>query len=263
MPKNKCATIHVNKMVFMYVLKKKKSSIRKLGMESSVGCSEKTIRRQLNNEEMRDQYVERIAKFLNVDPRLLTGELVKKAFETTDNETDNEKELRKLYLQPLNYIEDYPYFCEENRYYSTRIDEVLHPLLTILNISFEQYENKTEDQKYEFQHDLFSAVRTVIYKHFTENGYGGPLGSRPTVIDWIELEKEDRDIYKYADSILREKYCNNPPKGFSKKAIEKMSAYDLICLDQSLVLELSESTEDEKEDPVDDYIRKKYGPIED
>lgn len=80
MPKGFVETDHVNKDVFMQVLKLKKTSIRRLDEELSIECSDKTIRRSLNNGKMRRQYIEQIAKYLDVDSRLLTGELVEGAF---------------------------------------------------------------------------------------------------------------------------------------------------------------------------------------
>ena len=95
MPKGYVETDHVNKDVFMQVLKLKKTSIRRLDEEPSIECSDKTIRRSLNNGKMRRQYIEQIAKYLDVDSRLLTGELVEGAFHTTNSV------VRKLYLNPL------------------------------------------------------------------------------------------------------------------------------------------------------------------
>ena len=53
MPKGYVETDHVNKDVFMQVLKLKKTSIRRLDEEPSIECSDKTIRRSLNNGKMR------------------------------------------------------------------------------------------------------------------------------------------------------------------------------------------------------------------
>ena len=92
MPKGFVETDHVNKDVFMQVLKLKKTSIRRLDEELSIECSDKTIRRSLNNGKMRRQYIEQIAKYLDVDSRLLTGELVEGAFHTTNSV------IRELYL---------------------------------------------------------------------------------------------------------------------------------------------------------------------
>ena len=118
MPKGFVETDHVNKDVFMQVLKLKKTSIRRLDEELSIECSDKTIRRSLNNGKMRRQYIEQIAKYLDVDSRLLTGELVEGAFHTTNSV------IRELYLNPLTHIEDFPYFREEQeRLQREKIDE--------------------------------------------------------------------------------------------------------------------------------------------
>ena len=131
MPKGYVETDHVNKDVFMQVLKLKKTSIRRLDEEPSIECSDKTIRRSLNNGKMRRQYIEQIAKYLDVDSRLLTGELVEGAFHTTNSV------VRKLYLNPLTHIKDFPYFREEQeRLQREKIDETLKRILSLFEISY-------------------------------------------------------------------------------------------------------------------------------
>ena len=137
MPKGFVETDHVNKDVFMQVLKLKKTSIRRLDEELSIECSDKTIRRSLNNGKMRRQYIEQIAKYLDVDSRLLTGELVEGAFHTTNSV------IRELYLNPLTHIEDFPYFREEQeRLQREKIDETLKRILSLFEISYKQFEEK-------------------------------------------------------------------------------------------------------------------------
>ena len=161
MPKGFVETDHVNKDVFMQVLKLKKTSIRRLDEELSIECSDKTIRRSLNNGKMRRQYIEQIAKYLDVDSRLLTGELVEGAFHTTNSV------IRELYLNPLTHIEDFPYFREEQeRLQREKIDETLKRILSLFEISYKQFEEKDFEEQYSFQHDLLDAILPVIYKHF-------------------------------------------------------------------------------------------------
>ena len=84
MPKGPVKREKINKDVFKKILKIKKSTIPKLGEELSIECSEKTIRRSLGKGEMRKQYLHQIAKFLDVDYDLLTGDMVAMAFQTKD-----------------------------------------------------------------------------------------------------------------------------------------------------------------------------------
>lgn len=229
MPKNDVKVIPVNKEVFQYILKKKGSSIRKLGAADCIDCSEKTIRRELNKKSggLRKQYLEQIARYLNVDSRLLSGELVKKAF-SSQNEC-----LRKLYLQPLEHIDDYPYFREEqDRLRSERIDETLKRVLSLFEISYEQFQSKSFEEQYSFQHDLFSAILPVMYKHFDSDGYGDKeRWSFEAILCQLESCKEDYYEQQYANTTLREKFLKNPPKGYSRTKITKMSPSDLINLD--------------------------------
>ena len=120
MPKGPVKREKINKDVFKKILKIKKSTIPKLGEELSIECSEKTIRRSLGKGEMRKQYLHQIAKFLDVDYDLLTGDMVAMAFQTKD------PVIKKVCLSPLTHVEDYPYISEdESRMRREKIDETL------------------------------------------------------------------------------------------------------------------------------------------
>lgn len=231
MPKNVVKIKPVNKQVFTYVLKEKGTSIRKLGSEPSIDCSEKTIRRELNTRGgLREQYLEQIAKFLDVDSRLLSGELVKKAFSTSD-------ELwKKVYLQPLYHIEKYPFFREEQEILqSEHIDETLKRILSLFEVSYDQYQAKDFEEQYEFQHDMFSAILPIMYKHFDRDGYGDiERLSFEKLIVQLEYSKEDYYERQCADTTLRESFLRNVPKGYSHSKIKKMTPDELIGLEMQL-----------------------------
>lgn len=231
MPKNEVKTVPVNKKVFFYILKVKGSSIRKLGEELSIDCSEKTIRRELNTRGgLRAHYLEQIAKYLNVDSRLLSGELVKEAFVTQD------KNLRRIYLQPLGHIEDYPFFREEQaKLRREHIDETLKRILSLFEVSYDQFLAKDFEEKYEFQHDLFSAILPVMYKHFDRDGYGNTeRWSFEEIIVQLENYRDDYYEQQYADTTLREAFLKKLPKGYTRSQIQKMTPDELIGLDMYL-----------------------------
>lgn len=228
MPKNMVKIKPINKEVFQYVLKKKGSSIRKLGSVSCIDCSEKTIRREINTRGgLREQYLEQIARYLDVDSRLLSGELVKKALSTQD------EVLKRLYLQPLAHINDYPFFREEqDRLRSEHIEETLKRVLSLFEISYDQFQKKGFEEQYSFQHDLFSAILPVMYKHFDRDGYGDKERlSFEEVLYQLESYRENYYEQQYADTILRETFLRDLPKGYSRNQILKMSPSDLIGLD--------------------------------
>lgn len=234
MPKGMVNTISVNKDVFLYVLKQKGYSIRKLGEEPSIMCSEKTIRRELNEKKgLRPQYIDQIARFINVDSKLLTGELVKKAFYEKD------KTWRHIYLQPLNHIENFPYFREEqDALKKEKMEETLKRVLSLFEVSYSQFQNKDFEEQYDFQHDLLNAILPVMYKHFDRDGYGDESRqSFEKIIYDLESYKEDYYERQYADTVVRKKFLSKPPKGYSVKDIKKMSTDDLIALDMSIQTE--------------------------
>ena len=242
MPKNVVKIKPVNKRVFQWIIKEKGSSIRKLGNTEGIDCSEKTIRRELNNRGgLREQYLDQIARHLNVDSRLLSGELVEKAFSTTD------EGMKSLYMSPLAHIEDYPYFREEqDRLRMEHIDETLKRILSLFEVSYEQFKTKTFEEQYDFQHDLLSTILPVMYKHFDRDGYGNTERmSFEAIIASLENYRDDYDECKYADTTLRETFMRNPPEGYTSNQIKKMSSDELIGLDMYLQsLEYSEYKND-------------------
>lgn len=237
MPKNVCKTVPVQKKVFLHILKLKNSSIRKLGEAQDIDCSEKTIRRELNNGGLREQYVDQIAKHLNVDSKLLTGELVKNAFTTTD------KTWRRIYLQPLGHIEDFPYFrAEQERLRRENISETLKRILSLFEISYAQFEAKSFEEQYEFQHDLFTAILPVIFKHYEMDGYGNTDGlSMQRIIYELESYRDDYFESQNADTVLRKRFMDKPPKGYTKDQIKKMTPDEIISLDLYLQNEQDDS----------------------
>ena len=237
MPKGYVETDHVNKDVFMQVLKLKKTSIRRLDEEPSIECSDKTIRRSLNNGKMRRQYIEQIAKYLDVDSRLLTGELVEGAFHTTNSV------VRKLYLNPLTHIKDFPYFREEQeRLQREKIDETLRRILSLFEISYKQFEEKDFEEQYYFQHDLFDAILSIIYKHFKQDGYGdAEMYNCQRIISELEDYHDLVESRKYADNILRKHFIKSVPEGYTKTDIERMTPDELIEIDAYLQIKKNDA----------------------
>ena len=275
MPKNKVRTIHVNKEIFQDILKQKNSSIRKLGSANEISFTEKTIRRALNNGEMRPELVKQIAKYLDIDSTLLTGEMVKKAF------TAKNSVFRDMYLSPLHHLDDFPYFREEQRDFQTvkqdgafetgGMQETMKRLLALFEVSYDQFEKLTFDQQYTFQYDLFNAMIPIIEKHFKEDAYGNSESYYfEGILNDLENYKEHHDEIEYANTELRQRYLENPPKGLTREQIKKMSPEALLDYDIDLQMEKDYDSEQKdpfakkyagftiiEEDDTDDDIRKK------
>ena len=239
MPKKKVKTVPVIKTVFMDILNQRNSSIRKLGASEDISFTEKTIRRALNLGEMRPELVKQIAIHLNIDSSLLTGEMVKKAF------TSKNKVFRDLYLNPLSHIDDFPYFREEQRDFLTvrhdglfetgGMKETMKRLLSLFDVSYSQYENFDFETQYNFEHDLFDAMIPIMSKYFKKNAYGSDDAfAFENIIVELEDYKNHHDELKYADTVLRQKYMEQPPKGLSKSDIQHMSSQEILDFDKEL-----------------------------
>ena len=189
MPKGQVATIPVDKDVFMAIVRAKEWSLRRLGAPEtmSVECSEKTLRRALNEGRIRPEYAEQIAKELDVDRDFLLGsdKLIPKTFR---NAGKNNK--IGYVLSRLKY---FPYFRSVERDYAgSWTDVTLKGILTTFGISYEeQYGPMSLDQKYEFQKDLISAMTDAFRKHFSADAYGDDsvyrfLGMLDGLDNWYE-----------------------------------------------------------------------------
>ncbi|MBR0171729.1 MAG: hypothetical protein IJQ21_02945 [Lachnospiraceae bacterium] len=241
MPKNVVAIVDVDKEVFRAVLEKKKSSIRKLGADREIQCSEKTIRRELKERQgLRHQYIMAIAKALNVDSRLLTGGLINEIGEVFGNRAE-----RLQYC--LDHIDEFPFFREEQeRLRREKIDDTLKRVLSLFEVSYKQFEEKSFEDQYVFQHDLLSAMIPIMNKHFDRDGYGRTdRESFYKILTELEQYKEDYYLEMYADQVLRKRFLESLPAGYSRKEIQKMSSEDLIALDRSLQMR------DTEEDPFE------------
>ena len=147
MPKNKVQTVPINKKVFQYILKEKNSSIRKLGAAQEIAFTEKTIRRALNNSEMRPELVKQIAIYLNIDSTLLTGEMVKKAF-SAKNKIFRKEELLNFDINlqmEENYDPDYKSPFEE-KYANYSVITEYDTDEDILRKEKESLQNSAEDK---------------------------------------------------------------------------------------------------------------------
>ncbi|MCB5287912.1 MAG: hypothetical protein LHW64_08900 [Candidatus Cloacimonetes bacterium] len=230
MPKNRIYKEIIDKKIFREVLKYKKSSIRKLGEVDEIDCTERTIRRSLNEGKMTPKFLEQIAKYLDIDPIFLSGQLHRERREMI--ETFKNKTIGRCfscYLHPA----EYPYFRkEQDDLLKESIDVFLKKLFSLFDISYSQFEKMDFEQQYEVQHDLFEAIRPVISKHFEQDGYGNKDGlNLYKLTNDLESYHKDYYIQKYADKELREKFLSNPPKGYAKNQIKSMTPDELIDLD--------------------------------
>ncbi|AWW28435.1 MULTISPECIES: hypothetical protein [unclassified Acetobacterium] len=230
MPKNKIYKKIIDKKIFRDVLKYKKSSIRKLGEVHEIDCTERTIRRSLNEGKMTPKFLEQIAKYLDIDPKFLSGQLHRERREMI--ETLKNKTLGENFFYNLHPAE-YPYFRkEQDDLLKESITVFLKKLFSLFDISYAQFEEMDFKKQYEVQHDLFEAIKTVISKHFEQDGYGNKyMFNLDKITSDLENYYENYYIQKNADEQLREKFLSNPPKGYTKNKILTMTPEELIDLD--------------------------------
>lgn len=231
MPKGPIHKVPVCKKMFMKIVKDCGSSILQLGQNEEIECTERTIRRSLNEGKMTPCYLEQIARYLNVDTRLLSGELHKKEAKFWKNDF-----IRQIHLSYLT-VENYPYFGKRkddlNKQLS--INGLLERILSLYLISFSQFEEMDFESQYELQYEMFSVLIPVIRKHFNVDAYGREdMPELERIIYDLEGYKENHDLHIYAEEVLRPKYLMNPPCGKQREEIERMSIDALIDLDMSL-----------------------------
>lgn len=229
MPRGEINKVDVDKEVFMDVVKKCGSSITKLGEHDckEVDCSEKTIRRALNRGRIPPRYLEQIAKYLNVDTRLLSGELHKQA------NSYNDEFIRDMCLAQLK-VENYPYYRKRKSDLDKEpVVDLLERILALFEISFSQYEAMDFEKQYLLQHDLFDALVPVIRKHFEVDAYGRKdMPDLERIIYELENYRDTHYQRIYADEVLRKKFLEKPPHGKTKADIRRMDAETLIALNE-------------------------------
>lgn len=224
MPKKEVKRDVIDKEVFLAILKEKGTSIPELGEKYVAECSERTLRRSINSGHMRPQYIDRIAKYLDVHPMFLSGELHKKADLFPD-------EMKQWYLNSLDSSK-YPYCKKElDILKGMPIRELLSHIFSLFDVSYSQFEQMTFEKQYALQYELFEAMIPIMRKHFTEDSYGNE--DMPE-LDYILVQLDNyRDDY-YLGEHLRERFLDKPPKGVRREKIKKMSHRELIDLGESL-----------------------------
>ena len=254
MPKGRVKKVSIDKSMFKLVLEKKGYSINKLADEgaSAKGSVEspnipvkRSLRRMLNDENgasMQQKYLDDISKLLDVDPRLLSGAVaeemalhIRQRIGITGVSADdiqNDQVLQICREQCIRQIEKYPYYnSTKNRLISEGIEDTITRILSLLDVSFEQYSTLTREQQYQLQKQLIDSLYHILKPIFKENVYGEPLNySYDRISIDIDSYFEDLDILDYANTVLREKYVKSPPKGYTAKGIQSMKAEEILVL---------------------------------
>ena len=195
MPRKPVYTIPINKIIFKEIIKRKGYNIRSLTDKLSI-CSERTLRRALNNGLIRPIYLNYYYHELNKYP------FSRKAFDELQN------------LDIKNHLSN---------------------IFSLFNISYKQFENLDFEKKYNLPHDLFETIPQILLKYFSEDAYGNKdMYNLYHLVSELENYYEDYNLHLNAENCLRKKFLNNRPKGYSKSKILSMTTDELLDLDQSL-----------------------------
>lgn len=207
MPRGKIFKIPVDKSVFMSIVKECDSSIIKLGKCEKIDCTERTIRRSLNEGKMTPCFLDQIAKYLDVDPRLLSGELHKQAESYDDNF------LKTISLAQLK-AEKHPYYRKRKTDLNKQpFEKLLEHILSLFDISISQFEKMDFESQYLLQHDLLNALVPVIRNHFKMDAYGrNDMPELERIIYELENFRDDHYMHLYAEEVLRNKFLEHPPR---------------------------------------------------
>ncbi len=206
--------VSINRERFMEALKVRKSSIRKLGEAyDQIGRTEKTIRRYLQKGEIPPDLLDKIGKFLDVEPDYIAGKY--------DRNLDKMKDehLRSILRSQLK-VDKFPYLMkqQEARYEGKFIyDKYFEYILIIHDISIRQFQSLNVVQQKSLQIDIEYAITSIIAKHFVCDAKGRKglpnLHYWAEMIDSFNTDGPAEIIEKFTvsedDDEFAEKYKNN------------------------------------------------------
>ncbi len=235
----------INKKIFMAVLKEKGKTILALDElkdENGDGiCSERTIRRALDNGIIDTRILKKLGKALDLDPRYLAGdpELYPKMYSTKED-----------YLAEIQF---YPYsrkeFDNAKRQY---VKEWTRQLLPRFNISFSQFDDMSIVEQNELELKIVKAIMPIIRDTFKTDAFGD--NKMNTMFQDVQEWENDLDQMYYAETVLRSQFLQNPPEGVSTEDITNMSSRELIAL--AFELQRIASDDNEESELAKEYNEK-------
>ena len=224
-------TVSIDKAIFKKILKLKGYKMKNLyeiiqTLDSDYICSDRTLKRSLDNGTIRYVYLNKIAKKINVDPRFLSGYIYKY------NSKYSTRNINYYYRD----IDKFPYSREAyDKIRQQDIKAHLSCIFALFEISYEQFERLDFETQYNLQHDLFKTISTILGRYFKVDALGNKemYGLEQILID-LESCRETYYEHQYADTTLRERFSANPPDGYSRDDIKNMTPDELITLDMDI-----------------------------
>ena len=224
-------TVSIDKAIFKKILKLKGYKMKNLyeiiqTLDSDYICSDRTLKRSLDNGTIRSVYLNKIAKKINVDPRFLSGDIYKY------NSKYSTRNINYYYRD----IDKFPYSREAyDKIRQQDIKAHLSCIFALFEISYEQFERLDFETQYNLQHDLFKTISTILGRYFKVDVLSNKemYGLEQILID-LESYRETYYEHQYADTTLRERFSANPPDGYSRDDIKNMTPDELITLDMDI-----------------------------
>ena len=170
----------------MRIIREKGYTVESLGEVPDIDRSGKTIQRCLTAGEMQPDLLDRIGRFLDVDPTYLSGEYDRR-FEEMKDSLKSPELTHYLWTR----TDRFPY----SRHETENIDYAEYLLNTLLinNISKEQFLALDPHKRKALQFDIGAAIHTVIKQYFDVDSSGidtdmGMVADGLTMLmgDWIK-----------------------------------------------------------------------------
>ena len=180
MANKKSAKNKINRECFLRIIREKGYTVESLGQEPDIDRSGKTIQRCLSQGEMQPELLDRIGRFLDVDPVYLSGEYERRFEEIKDSLKSPE-----LTYYLWTKTDRFPY----SKYKVDNIDyeEYLMNTLLINNISKEQFLSLDSKKRRSFQFDIGLALHNVIKQYFDvdSRGLDTDMGMTSDGLTWL------------------------------------------------------------------------------
>lgn len=188
MANKKQSTVQINRNTFLRVIRDKGQTVESLGSEPQIERSAKTIQRCLSAGEMQPELLDRIGRFIDVDPSYLAGEYDRR-FEEIKDQLHNPEVTHYLWTK----TDRFPY----SKHQTENIDyaEYMRNTLLINDISKEQYMSLDPLKRGAFKYDLALALQNVIMRYFKVDSQGSEIeygitsdGLSLLMGNWLENE---------------------------------------------------------------------------
>ena len=184
--------VPVSRERFKQTLRDKGFTIKALGQAREIDRSEKTISNYIMAGEMPPDLLDRIGRYIDVDPDFLSG-VYDRRFEEIKETLPNPEFTRFLWSQTSRF----PY--SKHAVATLDFKDYILKTLLLCNVSEEQLMGLPYRERRQFQRDLGEAIHTVIKRYFEKDASGKELdiaiateGILYLLVDWFNPSRETK-----------------------------------------------------------------------